>query len=326
MSSRYISVFIPVFNGEEYLRECIDAILAQIMPLDYKLELMITDSGSSDRSVDIIRSYGDRVVFDQIPNSEYGHGKTRQRAAEKARGDYILFLSQDATPFNDSWLQNMLEPFFMSDRVGCVYGQQIPRRNAPPAIKREVQGVFGALGPSGSVVVQKPGSFVKGTIDGETNNFFSDVNSAIRKDLVNEVPFRDVRYAEDQALAQDMQRQGYLKAYVADGAVWHSNMYTATEYYSRKFDEYVGLIDTIGYVPNRSLITLLFGWIKPTIKDFLFALKDNTYSRREKIKFVASAPAYNINVRRGEYHAAIHGKSEAHIQKKSLESIRKNSK
>lgn len=322
-TQKYITVFVPTYNGGNYIRPLIDAVLAQELPSEHKLELMITDSGSKDDSVETILSYGDKINFKQIPNEEYGHGKTRQQAAKEAKGDYILFLSQDATPASDRWLINMIEPFFVSEKVGCVFGRQIPRPFAVPTIKREVAGVFGALGAPDSIVLHRYRSLVDAYHTNDLNSFFSDVNSAIRKDLVNTVPFRDLAYAEDQALAEDMQNAGYLKAYSPSGAVWHSNEYSPKEYYHRKFDEYAGLIESVNYVLLPSKKSLFLGWIKPTLKDWSFNRKDGEYNLRAKIKFFALSPFYNYYLELGKYHAAKYTKNIEKRAKISLESRRK---
>lgn len=304
MSTKYISVFIPTYNGEEYIVESLDAILTQQLPDGYQLELMVIDSGSKDTTVSLIKdSYLDKITFSEIPNSEYGHGKTRQKAAELAKGEYILFLSQDATPQHDRWLINMIEPFFISDKIGCVFGRQVPRPFAVPTIKREVASVFGGLGAPDSIVIHREKSLVDHEKQNELNTFFSDVNSAIRKDLVTVIPFRDLLYAEDQALAEDMQNNGYLKAYSPQGAVWHSNEYTAKEYYHRKFDEYIGLQESISAKFTPSLKSLLLGWIRPTLHDWRFIRHDGEYNKRAKIKFFFIAPFYNYYMQLGKYRA-----------------------
>ena len=323
MSHRYISVFIPTYNGEKYIRECIDAVLTQNMPEGYSLELLITDSGSSDGTVDIVKSYGEKIIFDQISNSEFGHGKTRQRAAERAKGEYILFLSQDATPAGDGWLRNLIEPFFMSDKVACVFGRQVPRSHSVPTIKREVSSVFGGLGPSDSLIFQRGVSLVDRS-DVPHNTFFSDVNSAVRKDLVTTVlPFRDLKYAEDQALAQDALDAGYIKAYSPLGWVWHSNEYTAKEYYRRKFDEYIGLQESVKERLKPSKRSLLFGWVRPTLADWKFTLRDHDYNAYTKCKFFLLSSAYNFYLQLGKYRAAKYINDTQRRHAISLESQRK---
>ena len=302
-SNKYITVFIPTYNGDKYLAESIEAVLHQELPSGYSLEFFITDSGSSDRTLDILEQYKDQIELSIIPNSEFSHGKTRQQAAEKAKGEFILFLSQDATPTHYRWIINMIEPFFISDKVGCVFGRQIPRPHSVPTIKREVAGVFGGVGAPDALVLHREKSLVDGTAVNPLNSFFSDVNSAIRKDLVVVVPFRDVKYAEDQALAQDMQNAGYLKAYSPQGSVWHSNEYTAKEYYHRKFDEYIGLQESVAEKFKPSRRSLMIGWIRPTLADWEFTRRDREYPPYAKLKFFILSPAYNFALQLGKYRA-----------------------
>jgi rhamnosyltransferase len=302
-SNKYISVFIPTYNGETHLAETIEAVKNQKLPAGYDLELMVTDSGSTDRTTDILNAYRDFISLKIIQNTEFGHGKTRQQAAETAKGEYILFLSQDATPSHREWAINMIEPFFVSEKVGCVFGRQIPRPFAVPTIKREVSGVFNGLGAGDAIILHRGKSLVTGRRNGPVNTFFSDVNSAVRKDLIIKVPFRDVPYAEDQALAQDLQDAGYLKAYSSQGSVWHSNDYTAREYYRRKFDEYVGLQESVAEKLSPSKRDLLIGWIRPTLLDWKFTRHDREYTPYLKLKYILLSPAYNFCLQLGKYRA-----------------------
>lgn len=322
-ANKYISVFVPVYNGEKYLSELIESVLNQNLPTGYSLEFLITDSGSEDTSVEIIKQYEDRVIFNQIQNVEYGHGKTRQAAAEKARGEYILFLSQDATPTDHRWLINMIEPFFISEKVGCVFGRQIPRPTSVPTIKREVSSVFGNFGSPGSITLQRNLSLVDNFKIGELNSFFSDVNSAVRTELLSKIPFRDVKYAEDQALAVDMQVSGYLKGYSVDGSVWHSNEYTIKEFRGRKFDEYRGLLSSTDLHLVASRKQLLTGWIRPTFADWKFIRHDGEYTKKTKVKYTVLSIGYNYSVCLGRYQAAKYGKDKIASSKLSLEELNK---
>lgn len=303
-STKYISVFVPTYNGDKYIEELIHAVLKQRLPKNYNLEFIIIDSGSTDKTRSIIKKYLSKLVYLEIPNEEFGHGKTRQKAALLAKGEYILFLSQDATPCNEDWLINMIEPFKISAKVGCVFGRQVPRHYAPPAIKREVSGVFGAICGPDSIVLHRYRSLVDNMLLNQPNTFFSDVNSCIRKDLVRDIPFRDLKYAEDQALAQDVQDKGLLKAYTPIGVVWHSNEYTSKEYYHRKFDEYIGLQESVEEKIMPSEKSLLLGWIKPTIADWKFIFRDREYGPRTKVKYFVTSPFYNFALQLGKYHAA----------------------
>ena len=88
-----LSVIVPVYNTEKYLRECIDSILAQSFT---DFELILVDDGSTDKSGDICDAYGrldHRVRVIRQNNS--GVTAARKRGAETAVGEYISFVDSD---------------------------------------------------------------------------------------------------------------------------------------------------------------------------------------------------------------------------------------
>lgn len=94
-----ISVIVPVYNGEKYIRECIDSILNQ----EYKnIELLLVDDGSTDNSGKICEEYAikdQRVrVFHQ---KNAGVSSARNYALEKAIGEFVSFVDQDDKVMRD---------------------------------------------------------------------------------------------------------------------------------------------------------------------------------------------------------------------------------
>ena len=306
-SNKYITVFIPTFNGDKYIGECLDSVLNQELPKDYSLEVLVIDSGSKDLTMEILKRYTNRITLLEIPNIEFSHGKTRSKAAHLAKGEFMLFLTQDATPAHERWLISMIEPFFIGEKVGCVFGAQVPRADATPTIKREVTLAFNALGERNSIMVHRHNSLVDGRPTNGANTFFSDANSGVRRELLlREVPFRDVDYAEDQALAEDMQKKGYLKVYAPQAEVRHSNEYTYEQYFRRKFDEFIGLQESLGKSLPRSRKSLLIGWIRPTVYDYRFILADRDYSLSAKLKGFMVSPLFNIASQAGQFYSSKH--------------------
>jgi rhamnosyltransferase len=148
-------------------------------------------------------------------------------------------------------------------------------------------------------------SVIDGAPVGRLNSFFSDVNAAVRLDIVTgDVPYRHVDYAEDQALARDMQEHGFLIGYVASAAVWHANHYSASGYLHRKHEEYAGLRKNVGVRIEPSVRNLTLGWLRPTLHDLRFALRDQDYGLLRKLRAFWDAPRYNIAARLGQYRAA----------------------
>ncbi len=94
-----VSVVIPVYNGERYLREALDSVLAQTFR-DY--EVICVDDGSTDGSVAIIKGYGERVRLIQQPNA--GQGAARNAGVQRGVSTYVAFLDQD-----DCWYPHKLQ-------------------------------------------------------------------------------------------------------------------------------------------------------------------------------------------------------------------------
>jgi len=112
-----VSVIIPVFNAAPYLRESIESVLAQDYP---EMELILVDDGSTDGSLEIMRSYGDRIHL--IHQDRAGPGAARNRGIRAAHGDYLAFHDAD-----DVWMPGKLDAQvrFMLERpeFHIVFGQ-----------------------------------------------------------------------------------------------------------------------------------------------------------------------------------------------------------
>jgi glycosyltransferase involved in cell wall biosynthesis len=85
-----VSVIIPAYNGDCYISDAINSILQQSYK-DY--EIIVVDDGSSDRTKEILNSYGDRIRYFSQKNQ--GVAAARNKGLEVAKGEYISFLDQD---------------------------------------------------------------------------------------------------------------------------------------------------------------------------------------------------------------------------------------
>jgi glycosyltransferase involved in cell wall biosynthesis len=85
-----VSILIPCFNAEEWVAEAISSALAQTWP---NKEVIVIDDGSTDRSLEIIRSFGDRIHFEVTENR--GANVARNRLLELARGEWLQYLDAD---------------------------------------------------------------------------------------------------------------------------------------------------------------------------------------------------------------------------------------
>lgn len=237
--SATVSVIIPVKNGEEYLAELLAAVQREGAD-----EVLVIDSGSTDRSLEIAHGFGVTVL--EIPPEEFGHGRTRNFGAERTSGDLICFLTQDATPL-PGWLTAYREAFALAPRVGAAYGPHVPRPEASPMIARELEEFFASFSPDGGPVVQRQGNPA----------FLSNVNACYSRACWEQLRFRDVAYAEDQAFGADLLAAGWSKVYHPGAAVLHSHDYGLVDFMRRYFDEYRGLRETTGHIEPFALRGLI---------------------------------------------------------------------
>lgn len=101
------SVIVPVYNVEEYLRECIDSILAQKTSSDY--EIILVDDGSPDGSGAICDEYAQKHAQIRVIHDEnHGVSHARNTGIDLAQGDYILFMDSD-----DFWERGLLSALDM---------------------------------------------------------------------------------------------------------------------------------------------------------------------------------------------------------------------
>lgn len=87
-----VTVFMPVYNAERYLREAIDSILNQTFT---DFELLIVNDGSTDKSVEIVESYKDERIKLVHNDGNKGLPYTRNRGLELAQGKYMAIMDAD---------------------------------------------------------------------------------------------------------------------------------------------------------------------------------------------------------------------------------------
>lgn len=328
MSKLHATVFIPTYNGERYLGDIFTMLQRQTVPFDY--EILVIDSGSRDGTLDIIKKAmkkNKRIRLHEIPNTEYGHGKTRNLAAKMAKGDIVVYLSHDAVPAHDGWLYEMVKPFEFNPRMAGVMGKQIPRHNCIPMLKYEINSVFNNFGPDFATSIFYKDTFVTDQATYDAISFYSDVNSAARRELVTgELPYQDVPYAEDQLFGRDVIDNGYYKAYAPRGSVIHSNDLTLGEYQHRMFDETLGLrrIGIPVAVPSyRTIVRIVTRGI---LKDAVRIVSDRDYLWRRKLYWLVLNPLFYGQKWQGVRKATLVDLSnEAAIEKYSLEKRRSKS-
>lgn len=215
-----ISIVILTKNAGKMFKSVLDAIYSQTIKT---FEVIVIDSGSTDMTLRIANNYPVKII--NIAPEEFGHGKTRNLGANIAKGSHVVYITQDAKPHGRNWLKELIKPF--SDvAVAGVYGRQIPKKNENIIDKF----FYLSLYSDEDMKWEYPLSLA-------VDSIFSDVNSAIRKDILLEYPFNDdILVSEDHEWAHRILKEGYSIFYNSKASVIHSHTYSLKGLFKRHFD------------------------------------------------------------------------------------------
>ena len=257
-----ISVIIPILRAGKELHD----LLARLRTQTVRSEIIIVDTSLSDEAPVVAASFGARLMKGK--RGEFDHGGTRTLAAEEASGDIVVFLTQDALPFDDRSVESLLRPFD-DEAVGAAYGRQVPYPDASP------------LAAHLRLFNYPETSCLRSISDKEKfkikTPFLSNAFSAYRKKALLQIGGfkRRLILGEDTYAGAKLLMAGYKIAYAAGAAVYHSHNYTAFQEFKRYFD--IGVFH----------------------KDEEWILDEFGRAEGEGMAYVRSAAGYLV--RRGEY-------------------------
>jgi rhamnosyltransferase len=218
------SIIIPTKNEEVNIGRCLEAVLQQ--SVDFPFEVLVIDSGSRDRTVEVARKHPVRLL--EITAAEFHHARTRNLGGANTVGKYLVFLSSDAFPVDNRWLGALLRNFD-EPCIAAVYGRQLAKPDATPERVFFMEHRYGATNLVKSANGNGAGKYLQYQ--------FSNVNSAIRREVWERIPFpEDINAYEDFSFAIQVLRQGYSIAYEPQASVYHSHNYTILKSFQQYFD------------------------------------------------------------------------------------------
>lgn len=232
------TIVLLIKNGEAYLAEILEAIYSQRADFDFRV--IAIDSGSRDRSIEIIQRYPATLV--EISPTEFNHGETRNLGARLAgaESDFVVYLTQDATPYDERWLEHLIQPLRADTRVAGVFSRHIPRPGSYPAAVRQLTTRWQTGGQS-RLVKQMPDDIQEYHQNRQFYTYFSNTSSAIRRHVWEEIPFRKVNFAEDADWADRVLQAGYTIVFEPASVVIHSHDYGLVEQFRQNVDHAFGM-------------------------------------------------------------------------------------
>lgn len=222
MTTPSLSVVIPTLNAADEIDSLLDTIEAQsVQPLD----ILVVDSSSDDGTVDEVARHP-CVNLVRIERKEFNHGSTRDMALRRSAGEFVCFLTQDAVPASNRYLERLVAPFLADDSIALVTGRQLPKADA----RRFEQLVRKFNYPNVPSVRSKsdlPEYGIK-------TFFASDTCSAYRRTAYLECGgFDYVNTNEDMLMAARFIASGLKVAYEPSAEVYHSHNLTPSQQFAR---------------------------------------------------------------------------------------------
>lgn len=112
-----ISIIIPVYNGEEYLEECLESVLKQTVK---RKQIICVDDGSTDRTLSILECFREKYdCIEVLQQQNQGSGIARNNALKVARGKYVAFMDSDDFYIDCTALEKMIECCENNDVAIC---------------------------------------------------------------------------------------------------------------------------------------------------------------------------------------------------------------
>lgn len=281
-SNYKISIVIPVYNVENYIKECLESVFSQT----YKnLEVIVVNDCSTDNTLEMVNQFKDSRLVVHNHENNMGAGASRKTGIEAATGDYVITID------GDDWLS--LD--FIEKLVKCAEntgsdivsgGITIPHDDKYEEVKRFL--------PRTSTGMQKYGDYSNKKI------IFLN-NKLIRRSMYEQTPYCTWRYCEDTPVILKLlyyansvsyaDTQGYYYRQRPDSLCHQVNTYDihlykalcsldCIEFFADKGDEYQSIIN------RQDLLT------------FLGTLKDQTTPelRKKYSEELAILSGYLLNI------------------------------
>ncbi len=283
------TIVIPTKNAGRILDRTLGMVFRQKTRFAY--EVICVDSGSSDGTLDTIRKYPCRL--EQIPAEEFGHGKTRNYGASKGSGEFIVFITQDAAPASETWLENLILGMKLDPEIAGGFGIHYPYEDCNALDRVDLVRHFQNFGTETRIFyIDDEEKYKNDNGYMQYLAFFSDNNACVRRSVWEKYPYPEVDFAEDQIWMRQMLEKGYKKVYCPNAPVYHSHNFKISTFYQRYFDEFKGLYNVYQYVIADSWFKLPVLWAKHVRRD-IANIRSQPMKKKEKLYWIIYSAARN---------------------------------
>jgi rhamnosyltransferase len=217
-----ISIVILTRNGGALFKKSIEMIFSQ--KIGYPFEVVVVDSSSTDGTLEFLKRYPIRLF--EINEKEFSFGTTRDYAFGKAKGKYIVTLSQDVIPANNSWLENLVGPL-INGSADVVQGKIIIPRDRE-IFFWERKGLF--------YFTSEGKEFIKNY----SNIGLSCCSLSMKKEVWFNTRFGDAIMCEDKVIQKKLIENNYKIIIGENSFAYHGHQYNLNSLIKRCENEGLG--------------------------------------------------------------------------------------
>jgi rhamnosyltransferase len=272
-----VTILIRTKNEEKFIGQTLDILYSQT----YKnIEVLIVDSGSTDKTLQIVRKYP--IIIYEIKPEEFTWGYALNYGFQRAKGLYIICLSAHSLPLSVDWLEIMISNF-KDENVAAVMSNTLPWPDCNPFDRRGLLKKFNMHKKE-----LKPGPpFV-----------FGNVSSAIRREVWEKIQFDEtLSYCEDDDWMRKAIKMNYKVIYEPEAKVYHSHNETLTQIYSRTY-QFAFAVQDLKY-QRFTLPNVLYDFFVGSVYDMAYVL-----FKRDNIKWFFVAPLRRFAMNLAKYKSS----------------------
>jgi glycosyltransferase involved in cell wall biosynthesis len=223
-----VSVVIPAKNAGPGFAHLLATLQGQAG--FRKIEIIVVDSGSTDGTLETARRMGATIV--EILPETFSHSGSRNLGCDRATGEYVLFMVQDALPTSDRWLRDLYQPI-KHDGVVASSCTEIPREDSDLFYRAACWNHSRFVGvDQGDRILEKPR--YQDYINLRTNANISNVACLVHRETFSKYRFRG-EFAEDLDLGLRLVQDGHTLALLGSTPVIHSHNRSAFYHLKRAY-------------------------------------------------------------------------------------------
>lgn len=195
-----VSVIIRTYNESKYLEELLEGVRKQDDFGDS--EIIIVDSGSTDRTLDIAKQFSCVIVH--IKKSDFTFGRSLNMGCQVATGDILIIVSGHCIPVDYGWIKQLIRPITEEKSV-YTYGKQVGNNTSKFSEKQHFNRTYS-----------------EDCKDPQEGFFCNNANSALKKTIWEKYKFdEELTGLEDMELSKRLVADGYNLSYISTAAVYH---------------------------------------------------------------------------------------------------------